>query len=135
MAYSDYGAFVYRNGKRRRDKEDACLFDLEEDRVIHGIMGDGRIRVACYKQYIPEIYENESGEIRQVRFNYKDDFDFGTVYFHYKGYRFRFDSGDICVAEMREPDGAFWSCEYGPGYGAGFEAPDDAAEVIKEEGP
>ena len=26
MAYSDYGAFVYCNGKRREDKEDVATF-------------------------------------------------------------------------------------------------------------
>lgn len=31
MAYNDYGAFVYCNGERRRDKEDAPLIDTEED--------------------------------------------------------------------------------------------------------
>ena len=31
MAYSDYGAFVYRNGERRQDKEDAPLFATDEE--------------------------------------------------------------------------------------------------------
>ena len=31
MAYSDYGAFVYRNGERRRDKEDVALFATDEE--------------------------------------------------------------------------------------------------------
>lgn len=31
MAYSDYGAFVWKNGERRTDKEDAPLFASDED--------------------------------------------------------------------------------------------------------
>ncbi len=30
MAYSDYGAFVYLNGERRRDKEDVGVYDTDE---------------------------------------------------------------------------------------------------------
>ena len=78
MAYSDYGAFTYRNGERRRDKEDVGVFDTDEAAVPaglriwaniaknrergtdewwqhsqHGVMGDGPVRVACYKQGLP----------------------------------------------------------------------------------
>ena len=31
MAYSDYGAFVYKNGERRRDKEDVACFATDEE--------------------------------------------------------------------------------------------------------
>ena len=31
MAYSDYGAFVYRNGERRKDKEDAPAFASSQE--------------------------------------------------------------------------------------------------------
>lgn len=31
MAYSDYGAFVWLNGKRRRDKEDVATFATDEE--------------------------------------------------------------------------------------------------------
>lgn len=27
MAYSNYGAFVYKNGERRKDREDVAVFD------------------------------------------------------------------------------------------------------------
>lgn len=30
MAYSDYGAFVHLNAKRRRDKEDVGVYDTDE---------------------------------------------------------------------------------------------------------
>lgn len=78
MAYSDYGAFTYRNDERRRDKEDVGVYDTDEGalpsgvRIFvniiknrdrgsgewwqhsqHGVMGDGPVRVACYKQGLP----------------------------------------------------------------------------------
>jgi hypothetical protein len=78
MAYSDYGAFTYCNGQRRRDKEDVGVYDTDEAGVAsgfriwanimknqergtdawwqhsqHGVMGDGPVRVACYKQGLP----------------------------------------------------------------------------------
>lgn len=31
MAYNDYGAFVYKNGERRRDKEDAPAFASDKE--------------------------------------------------------------------------------------------------------
>lgn len=31
MARSDYGAFVYCNGRRRKDKEDAALFITDNE--------------------------------------------------------------------------------------------------------
>lgn len=94
MAYSDYGAFVYKNGLRRTDKEDAPTFATDEETfgrpidevgngariwvsllqnkktgknisIHHGIMGDGNIRVACHKQGLPTIYEaTEKGIIK-----------------------------------------------------------------------
>lgn len=85
MAYSDYGAFVYLNGERRTDKEDVGVYDTDEAslptgfRVYanimkrhdgfewfefshHGVMGDGSVRVGCYKQGWPEVFEWEDGE-------------------------------------------------------------------------
>lgn len=75
MAYSDYGAFTWRNGERRRDKEDVGVYDTDEGELPsgyrifanimknresgatgwhnhshHGVMGDGFIRVGLYKQ-------------------------------------------------------------------------------------
>ena len=87
MAYSDYGAFVYRNGERRPDKEDVGVFDTDEANLPsglriwaniiknqereddawwrhsqHGVMGDGQVRCACYKQCFPTVYVWRDGE-------------------------------------------------------------------------
>jgi len=157
MAYSDYGAFVFENGERRRDKEDVAVFasDVEtfgessenipsalrilvslyqekkEGREItyytnihHGIMGDGAVRVVCHKQGLPEICELlENGEVKDIKYC-SDDVDcfyYGELNFSYKGYEFHFESGSPYVAEMVEPDGTTWRCEYDYLYGAGFE--------------
>lgn len=164
MAYSDYGAFVYRNGERRTDKEDAPIFATDEETfgmdgteipsgakifvalckkmadmkkdagplcnmISHGVMGDGDIRVSCYKCGRPDIYEATEDGIRTVEYcpentNY---FEYDRITFQYKGYSFVFDSGDrVYYASMTEPDGTEWECEYGYEYGAGFEDEDDS---------
>ena len=125
MAYSNYGAFVECNGNRREDKEDCVLFEdinmgLWVDRC-HGVMGDGDIRVKCYKQYSPNIFERQAdGTIQEVNYPCEDDLNF-DVGFEYKGYKFEFISNEPCVAIMIEPGGTYWKCSYGYGYGAGWE--------------
>lgn len=160
MAYSDYGAFVYCNGERRRDKEDVALFATDEEtfgessenipsglriwksilhnaksgrmypdwakQIHHGIMGDGNIRVMCHKQGLPIIYEATEDGISAVDFgsgniDYCDYYDYKPIDFEYKGYKFHFESGSPYSAEMIEPDGTKWVCNYDYGYGAGFE--------------
>lgn len=37
MAYNDYGAFVYLNGKRRTDKEDVGVYDTDEASLPSGL--------------------------------------------------------------------------------------------------
>lgn len=130
MAYSDYGAFVYLNGKRRFDKEDATAFlefDCEiDDKWVstchHGIMGDGNIQVICHKQGLPEIYEATEKGIEKVNFcnENTDYYDYGMICFDYKGYHFIFESGKPYYAEMTEPNEDKWVCKYDYLYGAGF---------------
>ena len=141
-------------------------------KICHGLMGDGNIRVRCFKQFMPEIYEKRleihrvsrpvkknigrSGMIavrldsrkrpksrnpKTVGIAYvpvikeielpeikaaeeKDLLEWGTVNASYKGYKFTFRSGgydDPWEAEMVEPDGNKWLCQYNYGFGAGFE--------------
>lgn len=165
MAYSDYGAFVYRNGERRRDKEDVAVFASDEEtfgcesecvpsglrifvslmkarndgeertwvqHIHHGVIGAGCVRVACYKQGRPSIYElADDGEIREVKYgedsieDYQEFmYEYGVIRFEHKGYKFVFSSGHPYVAEMTEPDGTEWRCEYDYQFGAGFEDDD-----------
>jgi hypothetical protein len=155
VAYSDYGAFVYKNGERRRDKEDVGVFDTDEAnlpsgaRILanilkrretggewpwwkhsqHGVMGDGNIRVACYKQGFPTIYHWKDGEEEPTQIDPEkilglDYFDYPPTDWEYEGYKFHFESGEPYEASMMEPDGTRWNCEYDYGFGAGFEGDD-----------
>ena len=89
--------------------------------IHHGIMGDGSIRVLCHKQHLPQVYELTENGIKEINVpNDVEPFDWGTVEFEYKGYKFKFESGEPNIATMIEPDGTEWRCEYDYWYGAGF---------------
>lgn len=137
MAYSDYGAFVFKNGEHREDKEDVAMFETPNETfgvpaeeigkekswitsIHHGIMGDGNIRVLCHKQHLPQVYELTEDGIEEINVPETEPFDWGTVEFEYKGYKFKFISGEPNIAIMIEPDGTEWRCEYDYWYGAGF---------------
>lgn len=123
MAYSDYGAFVWCNGKRREDKEDVATFATDEiNHIHHGILGDGDIRVMCHKQGLPAIYEATPDGIIKVEYTDEDTdcYEYGEIHFEYKGYKFLFKSGKPYYAQMIEPDGTEWKCKYDYWYGAGF---------------
>ena len=166
MAYSDYGAFVYLNGERRTDKEDVGVYDADEAclpsglRVFanlmklngdgkwfesshHGVLGDGRVRVGCYKQGWPELYEweDDKDEPTQYTFDnlsrkfwwddyieysgrrfapeeYDKEFDFLGYHFHFSGD----DNGGTpkyCATMIS--DGEIWNCQYDYWFGAGFD--------------
>ena len=168
MAYSDYGAFVYLNGERRTDKEDVGVYDADEAclpsgiRVFanhmklndggewfesshHGVLGDGRVRVGCYKQGWPELYEWEDGKDEPTHYTFDylsrkfgwDDYveysgsrfepDEYDEEFDFLGYHFRFRGDDNgCTPKYWATmigDGEIWDCEYDYWFGAGFDDP------------
>ena len=173
MAYSDYGAFVYKNEERRTDKEDVGVYDTDEanlpsgirvfanilknkdrevewwERSQHGVMGDGPVRVACYKQGFPSFYVWRDGDekptlIPEEEIISHNGWDDGYVSEYngkkYVGFDYWFEdftvpglegytfsahgsSGDEAPAysaRMVEPDGSVWECNYDYGYGAGI---------------
>lgn len=91
----------------------------------HGVMGDGDIRVACYKQGLPDIYEATPDEIKKIEYRPEgiDLWEYDVVTFDYKGYHFEFsyEGSSPYVAHMTEPDGTEWECYYDYEYGTGFE--------------
>ena len=167
MAYSDYGAFVYLNGERRTDKEDVGVYDTDEAslptglRVYaniakhggggcewfefshHGVMGDGSVRVGCYKQGWPEVYDWEDGKdeptlytfdylsrrfgwdgyeeydgTRYAADKYDEEFDFLGWHFHFWGN----DSDETPrYGATMSRDGETWECDYDCMFGAGFD--------------
>lgn len=166
MAYSDYGAFVHLNGERRTDKEDVGVYDTDEAslpsglRVYaniikhagggewfefphHGVIGDGNVRVGCYKQGWPEIYEWEDGKNMPILYTFDDlSRKFGwDDYEEYGGKRYapgKYDKefdflgchfcfcGDDNDSTPRywaamSCDGEIWDCTYGYMFGAGFD--------------
>lgn len=130
MAYGDYGAFVWLNGNRRRDKEDVEVFSIYENSfreswinsIHHGILGDGNIRVMCHKQGLPEIYEATEKGFKKIEYCDEDTeyYDYGKIKFEYKNHKFSFVSTKPYYAKMITPEGDIWECEYDYGYGAGF---------------
>lgn len=166
MAYSDYGSFVYLNGERRTDKEDVGVYDTDEAsmpsglRVYanimkhsggcewfefshHGVMGDGNVRVGCYKQYWPEVYEWEDGKDKPTKYTFDDlsrkfgwdDYEEygGTRYaadeydkeFDFLGWHFHFwgddNGGTPRYGATMSRDGETWECDYDCMFGAGFD--------------
>jgi len=164
MAYSDYGAFTYCNGKRRPDKEDVGVFDTDEAglpsgvRIFanliknrergteawwqhshHGVLGDGPVRVGCYKQGLgssriyfwpdgaaaPQEYAPRelTGAPPELEFEY-DHFevrhDFGSGEYLFTFTDDAHSASGHYEATMTEPDGTHWACTYDYGYGAGL---------------
>ncbi|SDR69041.1 hypothetical protein [Parafannyhessea umbonata] len=165
MAYSDYGAFVYLNGKRREDKEDVGVYDTDEASLPtglriyanilkrngdgpwftfshHGVMGDGRVRVGCFKQAWPELYDWEVGNDKPTLYTFDDlSRKFGwDDYQEYNGVRYASDEydkefdflgwhfnfwGDDYGSTPKygatmSRDGESWECGYDYAFGAGF---------------
>lgn len=166
MAYSDYGAFVCLNGERRTDKEDVGVYDTDEAslpsglRVFanimkrdgggewfefshHGVMGDGSVRVGCYKQGWPEVYEWEDGKDEPIQYTFDDlsrkfgwdDYkEYGDERyapdeydkeFDFLGWHFRFWGDNIGgtpkYGATMSRDGETWECDYDYMFGAGFD--------------
>lgn len=135
MAYSDYGAFVYLNGERRTDKEDVGVYDTDEgplptrlriyanimkhaggccEHSHHGVMGDGNVRVGCYKQGWPEVYEWEDGKDKPTVYTF-DDLSRKFGWDDYEEY------GDTRYGATMSRDGETWKCDCDCMLGAGFD--------------
>ncbi len=166
MAYGNYGAFVFLNGERRTDKEDVGVYDTDEasmptglrvyanlikldgsgkwfEHSHHGVLGDGSVRVGCYKQGWPELYEWEDGKDEPAQYTFDDlscvfewddyvqygdkryeadeydkEFDLFGWHFHFWGD----DSGGTPrYGATMSRDGESWYCNYDYMYGAGFD--------------
>lgn len=120
MAYSDYGAFVWKNGIRQRHLEDTnCKFAD----CVHGLIDTEEFQVLCYKQGLPVIFRKSTGESLEYydRENV-DKFEFLPFDYEIDGYEFHFENRDKpYVAIVITPYGDDWRCAYDYCYGAGFE--------------
>ena len=96
MAYGNYGAFVYKNGIHRKDRENVAVFDdhmkqypsgariwanlLEakekygdcseqpwHEHIHHAVLGDSLVRICGYKENA-ELWKIDEGKIIQIKF-------------------------------------------------------------------
>lgn len=166
MAYSDYGAFVYENGVRRRDKEDVGVYDTDEASLPsgmriyanilknmdagttddwwrhshHGVMGDGKVRVACYKQGFPRFYFWRDGDKEPTEIGFEsivyangwEDEKFVTRYDEdgklYRDYDYGYELNDFKVPDL---EGYTFSALSNP---EGDEAPRQIAWMTEPDG-
>lgn len=125
MAYGNWGAFVYRNGDRMKDNEDASPFPKREGdgfvETFHAVLGNGRVRLIGYK-HTPKVYV-DGVALNMDRFvvakpGVDNDEEFvGEV----QGYEFKAaqHDGNMVDLWLKEPDGTQWNATCGYCYGAG----------------
>ena len=134
MAYSDYGAFVYKNGVRQPQFEDADVDKKDFGMgIVHGIIKDDHIKVICYKQGLPKIFYDDK-KLDYYDKEKVDYWDYEDFSYDYNGYNFCFHSGydsKPYSVTVVTPDLDVWTCKYDYGYGAGFGG--DDSDVIASE--
>lgn len=126
MAYSNYGAFVYCDGERRRDKEDAYL-EGHTNLPCHGILGDGEIVVTLYKTCCPRVWKKEENKYVEIASEYEDEYDDGkpvTINWPSEKGIYHVELSEFnehAAARMITPDGHVWVGECGYAFGAGWD--------------
>lgn len=110
MAYSNWGAFVYRNSERRTDKEDVEVFDTDEAAVPtgyrifanilknkdrdddnwanhshHAVLGDGPVRLCCGYKCYPELWHMTDNGPEQIDLKKFAEFEEDEEIFDYSG--------------------------------------------------
>lgn len=149
MAYSNWGAFVYKNGERRTDKEDVGVWDTDESdlpsgvRIFaniiknresgsndfsshshHAVLGDGNVRLCGYKDY-PLLYTILNGKSEKIPlpFDYDDQSEDTGVIEDDNGelYEWSYQHNGInrIYLRLKEPDGSIWTSTCGYEFGAG----------------
>lgn len=150
MAYSNWGAFVYKNGERRTDKEDVGVFDTDEKKIPsgmrifaniiknqnnnnddwynhshHAVLGDDIVRLCGYKCE-PELYIVENNKIKSISLpeSYEENQqEKGEVIVDNKEWiwEFRKFNGNMIDLKLIEPDRTEWTSRCGYCYGAGHD--------------
>ena len=149
MAYSNWGAFVYKDGKRRSDKEDSGVFDTDESscpsplRIFanllktqktfpegkapwflhshHAVLGDNEVRFCGYKSWA-ELWICHDGRPERVTLDCVNvDADSGEVRIEDNTWKYSYSmhNDNMIDLELLEPDGAVWTATCGYRYGAG----------------
>ncbi len=152
MAYSNWGAFVYKNDERQTEREDTIPY-REEDGISgfplvllardehqmahHAVLGTGTVRWCAHKSS-PILYVNgemvTDQELRKRYATNLEDVDGylweteETIYQgEIEGYKFRAKpfTGNMIDLELVEPDGTIYTARSGYCYGAGFDQYDE----------
>jgi len=119
MAYSDYGGYAYRNGKRVKERSDVTIMVGGPDG--HVVLGDGPVYLELFKsgatlylgterQDLP-INRYGSDEIRRSK--ELEGCKVEVVYTH--------EDNFYVYARLTQPDGNVWHGWSGYGVGAGLE--------------
>jgi hypothetical protein len=148
MAYSNWGAFVYCNGKRREDKEDVGVFDTDEascprgfriwanilknrekypnesnpwyTHSHHAVLGDNDVRLCGYKDSA-ELWVCRDGKPEKIELDCDaEDEVSDEVSVNDKTWKYTYALGDTMVdLNLEEPNGTSWFATCGYQYGAG----------------
>lgn len=140
MAYSDYRALVFRNGKRQPEKEDTSpynhtepyyddfqhtlAFDLSRDSsfdMYHAVLGDQRMRLCGYKSRTHLFFDGRRVDLKEYIVN--DEARSSDIKKHYmgeiEGYEFQAilyedDYEWILSLFLKESNGTYWytTCTY-----------------------
>ena len=115
MAYSNWGAFVYCNGERRKDKEDVGVFEY------HAVLGDGEIRLCGYKCYpkLLRLIDGKADEIDLSQFQCGDTTSYRGVIDGHVFEAYQNEDDNMLGLNLIEPDGKEWTSTCGFEYGAG----------------
>lgn len=144
MAYSNWGAWVYRNDEHDPGGEDASITPKPAGEpnygVYHAVLGSGQVRLCGYKCY-PQIVVN--GETLDSRaFRHARDIDDDEDWSDYRAWSGEVDEHLFAVEPVGdndnmidmlliEPDGTRWTARCGFDYGAGFDYEDPRNRVGK----
>jgi len=121
MAYSNWGARVYRNNERHSNYEDeSIIVDGKRIGTYHAVLGGGNILLCGYKNY-PVLFHinSESGELEKIDltpFESCDGLEHKGVIDGYKFSARQYDDNRIDL-ELEEPCGTIWTSTCGYGYG------------------
>lgn len=143
MAYGNWGAFVYKNGERQPNREDATPYReglesgyhqvFSRDKGYdphHAVLGNGPFRLCGYKNYPVLFLDGKKEDIVFYRVDKEIDIDHwefsesNGIKGEWKGYKFFAGGDDPLYLEVTEPDGTKWAGECGYMMGAGHEDTD-----------
>lgn len=140
MAYGNWGATVYKDGKHFPSREDAVMYEEEDlikrkrglfkenkkgNGMYHASLGNDSFRMVGYKCHPSLFFKGESVDMTKF---VKEEDEYGSatvVEGEYEGYIFTShlngDYGNKISMYLKEPNGTVWTAECGYGIGKGYD--------------